>query len=250
MMSSMRPLALLLTLLATLPIFALSGAARAAELEPFFATYEAWYGDRHVGEASMKLERRETPNWEIELHIRANRGLIGLARLNMLQSTLFDVHHDGQFFRPLTQRTERKAILFGRNTTGIYDWHTHTAQWSGDVSERRSQPVPLQDGDMSALLINLAVIRDVEPGTTLRYRYADNGRAREHEYQVAESPESIQVADIGYSALRVSRIEDDDDDEMVVWVANGVPTPIRILQRDGDDTIDLRLIEYRGTESP
>ena len=32
-----------------------------------------------------------------------------------------------------------------------------------------------------------------------------------------------------------------------LWVANGVPTPIRILQRkDGEDEIDLRLTEYRG----
>lgn len=195
----------------------------------------------------MRLERRDGPNWEIDLEVRANRGLIGLARLNMLQSTVFDVHHDGNFFRPLTQRTVRKAILFGRSVDGIYDWHTHTAQWTGDVSERRSQPVPLQDGDMSALLINLAVIRDAEPGATLHYRYADNGRVREHEYQVAAEPELIQVADLSYSALRVSRIEDDDD-EMIVWVANGVPTPIRIVQRDGDDTIDLRLTEYRGVE--
>lgn len=243
MMSPMRPIALMLTLL----VVALSGPLRASEPEPFFATYEAWYGDRHVGEASMTLEPREAPNWEVTLEIRANRGLIGLARLNMLQSTVFDVHHDGQFFRPLTQRTVRKAILFGRNSTGIYDWHARTAQWSGDVSERRSQPVPLEDGDMSALLINLAVIRDAEPGATLRYRYVDNGRAREHEYQVSTETEPVEVAGIGYRALRISRIEDDDD-QMIVWVANGVPTPIRILQRDGDDTIDLRLIEYRGTE--
>lgn len=228
-------------------LLALPASAGADELAPFHATYEAWYGDRHVGEADMRLERREAPNWEIDLEIRANRGLIGLARLNMLQSTVFDVHHDGDFFRPLTQRTVRKAILFGRSVDGIYDWHTHTAQWTGDVSERRSQPVPLRDGDMSALLINLAVIRDAEPGATLRYRYADNGRSREHEYKVAAEPELIEVADMSYSALRVSRIEDDDD-EMIVWVASGVPTPIRIVQRDGDDTIDLRLTEYRGAQ--
>ncbi len=31
-----------------------------------------------------------------------------------------------------------------------------------------------------------------------------------------------------------------------IWVAEGVPTPIRILQRDnGEDTYDLRLIEYK-----
>lgn len=239
----MRSLIMLLSAL----LLALPTAACAGELEPFFATYEAWYGDRHVGEASMTLGHMEAPNWQIDLDIRANRGLLGLARLNMGQSTVFDVHHDGQFFRPLTQETVRRAILFGRSTHGIYDWHTHTAQWTGDVSERRSEPVPLQDGDMSALLINLAVIRDAEPGKTLHYRYADNGRAREHEYQVSEDAESIEVAGISYRALRVSRIQDDDD-EMIVWVANGVPTPIRILQRDDDDTIDLRLIEYRGAQ--
>ena len=236
----------LLTFIAAL-VLALPASGSADELAPFHAHYEAWYGDRHVGEATMRLERGEPPNWEIDLEVRANRGLIGLARLNMLQSTLFDVHHDGNFFRPLTQRTVRKALLFGRSADGIYDWHSRTAQWSGDVSERRSQPVPLEDGDMSALLINLAVIRDAEPGATLRYRYVDNGRAREHEYQVSEAPEIVKVAGMSYAALRVSRIEDDDD-EMIVWVANGVPTPIRIVQRDDDDTIDLRLIEYRGTE--
>lgn len=239
----MRALLLLLSALAlTLP-----ASARATALEPFFATYEAWYDGRHVGEASMTVQRLEPPNWRIELDIRANRGLVGLARLNMHQSTVFDVHHGGDFFRPLSQRTVRKVLLFNRTATGVYDWHAHTAQWSGDVSERRSQPVALQDGDMSALLINLAVIRDAEPGATLHYRYVDNGRARAHGYQVAADAESIEVAGIGYRALRVSRIEDDKD-EMIIWVASGVPTPIRILQRDDDGTIDLRLIEYRENQ--
>src|SRR5690554_5063405 len=108
-----RPMRILVFIAALL--LALPASAAADELAPFHATYEAWYGDRHVGEADMRLERREAPNWEIDLQIRANRGLIGLARLNMLQSTLFDVHHDGNFFRPLTQRTVRKALLFGRS---------------------------------------------------------------------------------------------------------------------------------------
>src|SRR5690554_3809708 len=86
----MRVIVLLLSVLSlTLP-----APARADALEPFFATYEAWYDGRHVGEASMTLERQEAPNWEVKLEIRANRGLLGLARLNMHQSTVFDVHHD------------------------------------------------------------------------------------------------------------------------------------------------------------
>jgi hypothetical protein len=35
----------------------------------------------------------------------------------------------------------------------------------------------------------------------------------------------------------------------VIWVARNVPTPIRILQREnGEDTYDLRLVEYRGVD--
>ena len=36
-------------------------------------------------------------------------------------------------------------------------------------------------------------------------------------------------------------------EETVLWVAEGVPTPVRLLQREnGQDTYDLRLVEYRG----
>ena len=74
----------------------------------------------------------------------------------------------------------------------------------------------------------------------------DAGRAREHGYQVASHPETMAVGDMSYDALRVERT-DKPGDETILWVASGVPTPIRILQRkDGQDDIDLRLTEYRG----
>jgi hypothetical protein len=99
---------------------------------------------------------------------------------------------------------------------------------------------------MSGLLIDLAVIRDAEPGRTLHYRFVDDGRAREHTWVVAPETEGINVGDLSYDAMRVERIEDGGD-QTVLWVARGVPTPIRILQReDGQDATDLRLIEYKG----
>ncbi|MDH5824008.1 DUF3108 domain-containing protein [Luteimonas sp. RD2P54] len=235
-------LALATLLLAWLP------QGRAAALEPFLATYDAWYEGRHAGDATMRVAHLDGTRWEVELDIRGRHGLLGLARLNMGQSTVFDVADDGGRFRPLTQRTVRKALFFGREIDGVYDWDAGTAQWSGDVSKRRRNPVPLREGDLSALLINLAIIRDAEPGVTLNYRFVDNGRARDHVYRVAEEPEIVEVGDLSYSALRVSRV-DDDDDETLVWVASGVPTPIRILKRDAEgDDVDLRLIEYQGTE--
>ena len=69
---------------------------------------------------------------------------------------------------------------------------------------------------------------------------------RDHTYQVSLEPETLEVGDMSYDALRVART-DKPGDETVLWVASGVPTPIRILQRkDGEDEIDLRLTEYRG----
>ena len=73
-----------------------------------------------------------------------------------------------------------------------------------------------------------------------------DGRMREHHWVVAPQAETIAVGDLDYDAMRANRIQDGGDDT-VIWVASGVPTPIRILQReDGADSTDLRLIEYKG----
>jgi hypothetical protein len=46
--------------------------------------------------------------------------------------------------------------------------------------------------------------------------------------------------------MRVNRVQSGNE-ETVIWVVEGVPTPVRILQREnGQDTYDLRLVEYRG----
>jgi hypothetical protein len=175
---------------------------------------------------------------------RPGTAVAGIVGLNIDQSTVFDLA-DGEY-RPLAQGTTRKAALvFNRRTTGTYDWASGTARWSGDISKARRAPVPLQPGDMSGLLINLAVIRDAAPGRTLQYRFVDRGRARDHVYRAASSTEAVEVAGLSYEALRVERINGGND-ETILWVADGVPTPVRILQReDGEDAVDLRLVEYR-----
>lgn len=229
-------------LLAALLIIAAPSAA--AGLRPFVATYEAWYEGRHAGAATMRLEPHGA-QWDVALDIRGNRGFAGILGLNIAQSTRFDVV-DG-LYRPLEQSTQRKAaVFFNRKVSGRYDWASHTAQWTGDLKKTRQAPVALQPGDMSALLINLAVIRDAAPGASLQYRFVDGGRVRDHTYQAEQEPELVSVAGMSYSALRVSRTNGGND-EMIIWVADGVPTPVRILQReDGEDAVDLRLVDYQG----
>ena len=67
-------------------------------------------------------------------------------------------------------------------------------------------------------------------------------------YVVATELEDVKVGDISYSAMRVTRVQSGNE-ETVIWVVDGVPTPIRMLQREnGEDTYDLRLVEYKGAQ--
>jgi hypothetical protein len=242
----MAPMQRILSIAASTLLAATSPPA--AALEPFVASYEAWYEGRQAGAATMQVVRRGDPaleQWRVDLGIRGNRGFAGIVGLNLEQSTVFDAWHDQ--YRPLSQSTVRKAaVFFNRQVTGNYDWHAHTARWTGDLSAERRRPIDLQDGDMSGLLINLAAVRDAEPGRLLQYRFVDGGRVRDHQYRVADQTEPVAVGELEYQAMRVERTNGGND-ETIFWIADGVPTPVRILQREnGEDSIDLRLVEYRG----
>lgn len=212
-------------------------------LEPFLATYEAQYHGKPAGSATMRVVHEHDAQWRVDLGIEGRRGLSGVLGLNLQQSTAFDVIGDA--YRPLGQSTVRKGLFMGRKTVGTYDWNKASARWQGDLKPQHRQPVALQPGDMSGLLINLAIIRDARPGAVLRYRFVEAGRVRDHVYQVAAEPETVTLGELSYTTLRVARTNGGNDDT-VVWVAQGVPTPVRILQReDGEDAVDLRLIEYK-----
>ena len=216
----------------------------APALEPFVATYEAYYKGKQAGDATLSVVRGADPQWRVDLAVRGKRGFASVLGLNIEQSTVFN--RVGEAYVPLSQSTVKKALFMGKKVTGTYDWATGVAQWHGDLKKQRQQPIALQAGDLSALLINLAIMRDAKPGSALRYRFVDVGRVRQHDYQAAAQTETVQVGELSYDALRVYRTNSGND-ETILWIANGVPTPVRILQReDGEDQIDLRLIQYQG----
>ncbi len=217
-----------------------------APLQPFVADYEVYRAGKRVGDATLQVAKLDGGRWRVDLGLRGTRGLARLAALNIEQSTLFDVV-DGRY-RPLTQATVRHAIFSGKENTGTYDWNNRTAVWEGDVKKERRAAVALQDGDMSALLINLAIVRDAQPGKHLQDRFVDDGRVRNHEYAVSTELEKVTVDDLDYNAMRVARVRSGNE-ETILWVSYGVPTPIRMVQRkDGEDVTDLRLIQYNRSQ--
>ncbi len=213
-------------------------------LEPFVASYQAFYKGKEAGDATMRVSHTDGSQWRIDMAVRGKRGFASVLGLNIEQSTVFN--NEGSVYTPLSQSTVKKALFLGKKVTGTYNWQAGTAQWQGDLKKERQQPIPLQRGDQSALLLNLSLMRDARPGQALHYRYVDVGRVRQHDYRAADATENVQVGDLSYDALRVYRTNGGND-EMILWIANGVPTPVRILQRkDGQDEIDLRLTEYQG----
>ena len=94
---------------------------------------------------------------------------------------MFDVTDGAVTARSTPEHGRKRVFLQQARSVGVYDWIAHVARWTGRRQGRAQRaPVPLQDGDMSGLLINLAVIRDAAPGATLHYRFVDDGRARDH----------------------------------------------------------------------
>ena len=217
-------------------------AAPAPVLRPFVAQYQVFNHGHSLGTATMQVVALDNGRWRVDLTMKGG-GLMRITGLNLQQSTVFD--EIGERYRPLGQSTVRRVFLSNRRSTGSYDWAKHLAQWSGDVKETRRAPVPLQDGDMSGLLINLAIIRDATPGAILHYRFVDDGRARQQDYIVAAQTQASQVGDLSFDALRVDR-GNPGSEQTSVWVASGVPTPLRILQSENGETgLDLVLIGYQ-----
>jgi len=229
-----------LALLLILPITA------AGAVEPFVATYEAYYEGSEAGTATMQVVQQEDQHWRIDLNLRGTRGMAWMMGLSIAQSTVFDQLDDGQL-RPISQQQVQGMRLSTKRSSGRYDWETGQAQWNGDIKPARQQPIALQPGDMDGLLINLALSRDAAPGQVLNYRYVDVGRMRPQQYQAAPATETLEIAGHSWQALRVER-QHANQDGTTVWIAEGLPVPVRILHRkNGKDDIDLRLQNYQET---
>lgn len=217
--------------LAALSAAVLAAAATlpAMAMDTFKATYQA-NAMGMQGNGQMSVTAQGNGRWQYSLSVRNQ--LVDLS-----QSTVFD-EQNGRL-RPLSSHDSSRVLVKQKTVDTTYDWSSKQATWSGDIKPDRAGPLPLQAGDMDALLVNLAIVRDVAEGKPLNYRMVENGKAKTMSYQVA-GKETMTVAGKTVQATKVSRT--DGDKQMLVWVVAGMPVPARILQRDkGADAIDLTL---------
>lgn len=217
----------ILSRLALLAILACASATAAA-IEPFTAHYQANYMGMQ-GKGLMTLQQ-EGDRWTYRFTVDGNIA-------TLLQSTVFE-ERDGAY-RPLSGRDSSRVLIKKVDKNAAYDWDKGVATWTGDVKADRAGPVKLRAGDMDAMLVNLAIVRDVAAGKPLRYRMVDDGRVKQLAYSVA-GKEQVKVGGKAHEATKV--VATDGDKQTIAWVVDGLPVPARLLQkRDGKDEMDLRL---------
>ncbi len=224
-MKFLRTTALLSVLLASAPAWA---------VKPFTADYEANVMGSISADAQMTLASAGGDRWSYALSVKSP-----VATLR--QTTVFEERNGS--WRPLSGNDFTQMVFKKSQKNASYDWAKGEARWSGDVKADRVGPVKLQDGDLDAMLLNLAIVRDVAAGKPLNYRLVDNGVVRAQVYQNL-GKETVTVAGKPRDATKVSRTS--ENKQVIVWVVDGLPVPARILQKkDGKDELDLVLKAVR-----
>ena len=224
-MKLMRTTALAALLMASLPALA---------VQPFVADYQANVKGTIKATAQMTLAPAGGDRWNYVLSVNSPVA-------SVRQSTVFEAR--GNAWRPLSGSDSTTVLLKKSQKNATYDWGKGEASWSGDVKPERAGPVKLREGDMDAMLLNLAIVRDVGDGKALNYRLVENGRARPQNYRMLGT-ETITVGGKARTATKVSRSS--DDKQTIVWIVEGLPVPARILQtKDGSDELDLVLKSVR-----
>ena len=224
-MKLLRSTALVALLLAALPAWA---------VKPFTADYKASVMGGISADAQMTLASAGGDRWNYTLSVQSP-----VATLR--QSTTFE-DHDGAW-RPITGNDFTQMMFKKSQKNASYDWAKGEARWSGNVKPDRVGPVKLEQGDLDAMMLNLAIVRDVAAGKPLNYRMVDNGVVRQQSYQNL-GQETVTVSGKPRSATKVSRTS--ENKQVIVWVVDGLPVPARILQKkDGKDELDLVLKAVR-----
>ena len=201
----------------------------AMALQPFKADYLASYMGMQAN-GTMTLSNEGSNKWRYSLQVKNQ-----LADLR--QSTVFE--EAGNRLRPLTSEDTSVLLVKRRNVQATYNWTSNQATWTGDVKPERRGPVALRAGDMDALLINLAIARDVAANRPLNYRMVDEGRIKQMTYRVV-GKEQVTVNGRNYEATKVSRV--DGNKELLAWIVPEFPVPTRLLQREsGKDALDLTI---------
>lgn len=214
-----------------------------AELREFTATYEVRLDGKPQGRSTITLVQEAPGVWRHGIEAEGTRGLARMSGFGMRQTSRFRMV-DG---RPQLQTADarREVLVRSRSVRTVFDWEAGVARWEGDLKPDQRGPVVLSADAANAALLNLLLALDsaeADPGSSLRYRLLERGKADRVDYVIGTS-EQIEVPAGRYLATPVQSEHPSRRRQTTIWYAPGLPpTPVRVLQVETDKpSYELRL---------
>lgn len=213
--------------------------AIAATPSAYSAEYEVLRNGSALGTATVQVEPAGRELWTMSSRTRGTRGLASLAGVEVTERSRFRwstdvleaVEYD--YSQRAAGRTRERSVRVDADAGTVL---------TTDRGDRASNAY--ESGVIDRQILPLAIARDLEQGRagTLDYRVAERGGVSDHSYRVA-GRETIDTPSGRVDAVRVERQRADNDRVTTLWLdpARG-HIPVRVLQDEGRDRIETRLV--------
>ena len=218
-----------------------------APLLPFEANYEVRRNGKEIGRASLALELLESGRLRYHLSTQGTRGLARWLAVK-LDETSEAEWHDGRW-RPVNYTYRERMRMRKRNRSATFDWDA--GQASG-VNRDDEWVTDIHDGVLDSRLLELILAQDVYAGGTassLKYDVLRKGRLKPYHFRV-RSKETLPGPDgEPLRAHVVERVDDRRDRQMRLWLSQELGhAPLRARYEDDDESLELKMIDYRGAD--
>lgn len=218
------------------------GIAGAADGEPFFQEFEAFYsmerGRFEIAETRMALHRTQDGIYRFTSKAEPIGMLAWFMDDVITETSIFRMTDDG--FLPVSYEYRHKGSDKNRDEAITYDWTTGTAEldYRGNISTAELKP-----GTVDRFLLQLAAARGLMEGEMEQsHRVLDNGRVKFFELR-GRKPETVEVPAGRFETQVISRSDADDDKRITFWFAPDLGyVPVRVEQvKKNEEPIRLLL---------
>ncbi len=194
-------------------------------LQDFEQAYVLYRNDKPVGEVRLTLKRQGN-DWLLDSVTRANRGVVSLLGAEVREWVRFRCGPRG--YQPLESLYQRKVLFRKQKTHLIYDWKQGRVT---GTHKGKAVDMPVVDGLVDRLGIQLLLASDLRAGRTLHYRVQDRHHQRDWAFESGKPPHL--PPDTFTNARAYRRVDDNPRRETWFWLEPfQSDLPVQIFHRE------------------
>lgn len=192
-------------------IFALLAATSHADTTLFTAKYKGKHSGLSIT-STRELTQKDDGSYEFYSKVKSTFASIQETSTFMLGAPPQNI------MIPQTYHYERRILGASTKEWITFDWENFVAQYERKGKPDRSREHPLVIGMLDVPLYQLQLQRDLIAGkTSFHYAFVKPHKIKSLAFKV-EGEDTINVGDKTYSAVKVARINTEDDKETFVWL--------------------------------